>query len=338
MFKKINLQLFAEVEVGATNTTATLSAEMQIHYDKTLIQKAGPKLIHEKFAEHRKLPLRAGMTADFRCVEALPKLTTPIQEGVTPAPGSLVVTNKRATVQQYGGFVPVTDVLDMTAADPLIVETTEKSGEQMGLTRDTLLRDILNAGTHVFYAPSVDGEVVTPVETRKTLTANSKLTVRLVQKVVARLKMMNAPTIDGDYICILNPAVATDIMNDKLWREAYTYTTPENIRAGELGRIAGVRFFDSSEAKIFNDETCPDGLSVYSCLFFGKGAYATTDLEGQGGGEVIVKPKESGGTANPLNLYGTIGWKTLFAGVILCDEYLVRVECCSSDFPNAPAN
>ena len=337
-FRKINLQLFAEV--GATNTTGTVSAEMQTHYNKTLIDRAGPHLVHEQFAAKRNLPLRAGATVDFRCVEALPKATTPLEEGVTPAPGKVVVTNKRATVEQYGSYVPVSDKLELMAADPIIVEMTEKSGDQMGLTRDTIIRDIMNLGTQVMYVPSraADG-TVTEVQERKALTLNCKITVKDVQRAVARLRMMNAPTIDGKhYGCIINPAIELDIMDpDGGWWDANKYATPENIKEGEIGRMAGVRFFTSSEAKIFNDETCPDGLAVYSCLFFGKDAYAVTDLEGAGT-EMIIKPKESGGTANPLNLYGTIGWKTLFTGVILSDEYLLRMECTSSAFPAPAAN
>ena len=49
MIKTImNLQLFAEMN---TNTTATLSIENKVFYDKNLIEEASPYLIHDQWAD-----------------------------------------------------------------------------------------------------------------------------------------------------------------------------------------------------------------------------------------------------------------------------------------------
>ena len=88
--------------------------------------------------------------------------------------------------------------------------------------------------------------------------------------------------------------------------------TPENQYAGEIGRVAGVRFIETSEAAVYTgtEDGCPDKLAVFGCLFLADGAYGVTDVEG-GGLTTIIKQLGSGGTADPLDQRSTVGWKAL---------------------------
>ena len=79
---------------------------------------------------------------------------------------------------------------------------------------------------------------------------------------------------------------------------------------------------------IYPGEGGKQGCAVYGCLFLGKGAYGVVDLSE--GTEVIVKPRGSSGTADPLDQRSSVGWKGIHAAAILYDEYIVRVECGSS--------
>lgn len=82
------------------------------------------------------------------------------------------------------------------------------------------------------------------------------------------------------------------------------------------------------DAVIYPGEGGAEGCAVYGCLFVGKGAYGVVDLSE--GTEVIVKPRGSSGTADPLDQRSSVGWKGIHAAAILYDEYMVRVECGSS--------
>ncbi len=43
---------------------------------------------------------------------------------------------------------------------------------------------------------------------------------------------------------------------------------------GEIGKIGNIRFVETSEAKIWRDETgCPTGLAVFGTLVMGAHAY-----------------------------------------------------------------
>ena len=322
----INLQLFAEMN---TNTTlsAGLSVENKTHYDMTLIDEAQPLLVHDQFAQKRPIPKNGGKKIEFRKFAGLPKALTPLTEGVTPDGKSLEVTSLEAEVAQYGDYVVYSDVLDLTAIDPVVTEAVKVIGNQAGLTLDTITRDILQTGTNVFYCPKGDG---TEVKTRDALDNTCKLTAKMVKKVAAFLKKVNAPKIDGSYVAIIHPFVAYDLMNDPEWIEAHKYQDSVSIFEGELGKIGGVRFVESSEAKVYTG-------GVFGCIFLGANAYGVTDIEG-GGLRTIIKQLGSSGVADALDQRASIGWKAIKTAEILIEAYLIRVECKSELSGEVEAN
>ena len=65
---------------------------------------------------------------------------------------------------------------------------------------------------------------------------------------------MNAPTFDGKYVCILHPSVAFDLRQDEAWIAAHQYAAATELFSGEIGELHGVRFVETTEAKIFRGE------------------------------------------------------------------------------------
>ena len=335
-----SLQHFADNPSVNVTTDSKLSAENKTFYDRALVEEAGPNLIHGQFGQKRPIPKNGGKRIQFRRYASLPKALKPLTEGVTPEGRKLSATAVEAEVNQYGDFVCLSDVLDLTAIDNNVLEATKAVGRQAGLTLDTITRNVLQSGTNVFYCPKVGANgVQTPVTDRSGLDKTCTLTVDVVKKVAAMLKAANAPKIDGDYVCILHPYVAYDIMSDPRWEEMHKYTTPENMYQGEIGRIAGVRFVETSEAAVYKgtENSCPTGLAVFGCLFLAQGAYGVTEVTG-GGLQTIIKQLGSAGTADPLDQRSTVGWKALQTAEILMEPYMVRVECCSAFSPTAEAN
>jgi len=334
------LQLFADNPTVNVTTDAGLSAENKTFYDRALVEEAGPNLIHGQFGQKRPIPKNGGKRIQFRRYASLPKALKPLTEGVTPEGRKLSATAVEAEVNQYGDFVCLSDVLDLTAIDNNVLEATKAVGRQAGLTLDTITRNVLQSGTNVFYCPKIGANgAQTPVTDRSGLDKTCVLTVDVVKKVAAMLKAANAPKIDGDYVCILHPYVAYDIMSDPRWEEMHKYTTSENMYEGEIGRIAGVRFVETSEAAVYKgtENDCPEGLAVFGCLFLAQGAYGVTEVTG-GGLQTIIKQLGSAGTADPLDQRSTVGWKALQTAEILMEPYMVRVECCSAFSPSAEAN
>jgi len=251
----LDLTLFATAPNTTDSNTSgnDLSAEMKTFYSDYLIDIATPNLVHDQFGQKHPIPKNKGKTIEFRKYTQLPKLLTPLQEGVTPDGQPLNVTTITSTVKQYGGWIQLPDMLLLTAIDNNMVQATELLGDQAGRTLDTVTREVLNAGTNVIYAPIVSGDTVTPVSARHLLTANAKLTVDLIKQSVRFLKTQLAKPIEGGYyVAIIHPDVAYDLMKDPEWMEAHKYAAPEELFTGEIGRIAGVRFVETTEAKIFH--------------------------------------------------------------------------------------
>lgn len=323
IYTTLNLQLFAGNPNTNVTTDAGLSAENKTHYDMTLIDEAGPYLVHDQFGQKRPIPRNGGKKIEFRKYASFPKALTPLTEGVTPDGRKLSVSTIEAEVSQYGDYVTLSDVLDLTAIDNNVVEATKQCGRQAGLTLDTVTRNVLQSGTNVHFC---GGKTE-----RAQLTADCVLTVAEVKKVVANLKASNAPKINGSYVAIIHPYVAHDLMSDPEWIDAHKYATPENIYEGEIGKVAGVRFVETSEAAIYKDDTCPADLAVFGCLFIADGAYGVTEVTG-GGLQTIIKQLGSSGVADALNQRSSVGWKAIKTAEILVEAYLVRVECCSNEF------
>ena len=321
----INLQVFAnQVQ---TTLLSGLSAENKTFYDMTLLDEAQAALVHDQFAQKRPIPKNGGKTIEFRKFASLPKATTPLTEGVTPDGKSLNVTAITATVAQYGDYITQSDVLELTSIDNTIVEATKILGRQAGLTLDTITRNVLQSGTNVTYCPKSDG---TEVKSRSALDATCQLTVKVVQQVVAKLKGQNAPTINGKYVAIIHPYVAYSLMRDPEWIDAHKYAQPDNLFTGEIGEIAGVRFVETTEAKVYQG-------GVFGTLIMGANAYGVTEITG-GGLQTIIKQKGSAGTADPLDQRSSIGWKAIKTAELLIPNYLVRVESKVADFADTAAN
>lgn len=296
--------------VTNATTTATLSAELKTFYDKNLLREAKPNLVHNQFGQKRNIPKNGGKTIEFRKFSSLPKAKTALTEGVTPDGQSLTVTAITATVGQYGDYVRITDMLDLTAIDPILTETGKLLGNQSGETLDSLTADVLNAGTNVQYS---GGKTA-----RAQLAEGDVLTVDDIKKAVRTLKRNKAKKINGSYVAIIHPDAAYDLTNDPKWEAVKEYD-PKDWYNGEIGRIHGVRFVETTEAVRFGSG---DG-EVFSTLVLGADAYGITNIEG-GGLENIVKPFGSGD--DPLNQRATSGWKATHVAKILNDLYMVRIE------------
>ena len=323
---KARLDLFNNTNVTTDNTTGNdLSPEMKTYYSDYLIDMAEPELVHDQFGQKRPIPKNGGKTIEFRKYTPLAKALTPLTEGVTPNGQNLDVSTITATVAQYGGYIELSDVLLLTAIDNNLVEATKLLGSQAGRTLDTITRDVLAENTNVMYANGAAGYTA--------LAATDVLTVADVKKAVRALKQQNAPKINGWYVGIINPDCAYDLMNDQEWKYPHQYVDTQNIYEGEIGSIAGVRFVETTEAKVYGKGKAgkPAGTSatnsataVYITQFIGENAYGVTDVAG-GGLQHIVKQLGSAGTADPLNQRATVGWKAIKTAEMLVPQYMVSV-------------
>ena len=310
-----------QVITNVTNQNQ-LSAEDKTFYERALLERLLPQLNFYKDATKKKLPKNQGRTINFRRFNSLTAPNASLTEGVTPDGNDLNITTITATVAQEGDWVSISDLIQMTGIDPVITETSELLGEEAGLVVDKRIQTAISNGTNVFYAGNAQTRAGLESATTKYLTATD------IKKLVRKLKNANAKRFaDGFYHMQIDPDIAYDLMADTAWVDVSKYAKPEQMVKGELGKMHGMKFFESTNLNVVDSSTGANKIDVHIAYAYGKDAYACVDLEGGAGKpEIIVKPNGSAGSADPLDQRASAGWKNCFTAVITQPLALVRVE------------
>lgn len=306
------------------------TALIKQYNDRKLLEVAKTKLCFADYGQYRNIPKGNGKTVNYRRWNLFDPDTTvtTLTEGVVPEGLDLSQTEISATIEQYGAFVKITDVLDDVAFDDVVEGSRMLLGELLGTVIDHVTRDAMCTGLTVQYA-TADGVVPT---SRGAVTADCKLTIDEIRKAVRTLKKNKARKFSragsngGHYICIVDPDAVYDLQKDPDWKNVHEYQDKENIYNGELGRMYGVVFVESTEGKVFEAEGA-SGANVHATLIFGADAYGVIKLEGAGVMELIVKGRGSAGSADPLDQISTIGAKVHgYTAKVLNDDWIVRIE------------
>ena len=353
------LQLFADAGtlVNATGnyvnaydgkTTAfdsvnTLSGELKTFYDTELLENARVEMFYAQFAKKQPLPANHGKTVEWRKWNTFDKASK-LQEGVIPTGQKFGMSSKTGSIDQYGTYAAITDILELRAYDDTILGATEEMGASLAETQETLIRDALLVNTNVLYCDNITlatGAVAStptaPAQMEASATVMSLLTPDMVAKAVTIMKKNRVPTINGKYYAVIHPSVAYDLRKSDAWIEAHKYAKPEEIYNGEIGELHGCRFIENVFAPILaGDYANKATTKTYATYFFGKDAFGIIDPEG-GAAEMIVKDKSQIG--GPLNQFSTVGYKFETNGAtILYTERLLRVMSCSSFSATDDAN
>ncbi|HNX04154.1 MAG TPA: N4-gp56 family major capsid protein [Opitutales bacterium] len=327
-------------------TTANFPTEIRDFYDRVALRKAVPLITFRKWGQKRTLPRNKGKTVLFKRWGTLAPATTPLAEGVTPVGNKMDYVEIRATIQQYGDWIPVTDQVLMTSIDPFLTEASEQLGEQEGETHDILMRNDLLSGSNVVYANDVSGRtnVVAKVSTsdldiiiRTLKLANA----RKITKQVNPTANYNTAPIRAGYIAIIHPYQTGDVEALTGFVPVENYPSSVSVMDGEIGSYRGIRFIETTQAMCYEGgggdvaDTIKNTASkadVYPMLVFAEDAYGEIPLSGSNHGVIIKVHGENDryDTSDPLNQRGSIGWKSMWVGKILNDAWIVRYECAVS--------
>ena len=307
------------------NTLQTLSThtnENKTFYERTLLSRLLPKLCFYQYGQKRQLPKHEGDTINFRRFNSLSDATSALTEGAPGDGTTLDITAITAQLSQYGNYVTMSDKLMTVGIDQVMTEAAELLGENAASTIDALTSAVVGAGTYVQYASTSAGT--------NSITTNDLINGDLVAKAVRTLRGYDAqPVKDGYFIGIIHPYVAFDLRNDPLWQDVSKYNGGEAIKKGEIGKIHGVRFIESTKAPYAANTS---EVVVYKTCIIGKDAYGVIDLESQGAGKpsIITKDLGSGGTSDPLDQKASVGWKAAFVAKRLQEKALCRIESAAS--------
>ena len=300
-------------------TSPGLSAGMITLYNKNLLKTFEPVLAHLRFGDEHPFPKNNGTKMSFRKLLPLDADTTALAEGEPGEAQMLAEVEVTSELAQYGKYIYTTDKLDMTHFDLNIDRKVTLLGNQGRLSMDSVVRDELATCTNVIYA---NGKAA-----RAALTAEDVVTSRDIRKAVRTLKNSLAmPFEDGMYVALVNPNVTFDLQDDEDWKKVSQNQDKLNIYSGEVAKLFGCRFIETTNAKIF-EGAGSDSADVASIIILGRYAFGYSSLTGAEP-RVIVKPHGSAGTSDPLDQKASVGWKMDgFAVKLLQPEFAVRIEC-----------
>lgn len=246
-----------------------------------------------------------------------------LTEGVAPTALAQTLGYEEFTAYQAGQRIEVTDVAAMESPLDLMGLAGRNIARDAAATADEYVGRILAAGTNVLYAGV--GNVA-----RTDVGATDAITGSLVRRARANLAADSVPTFgDGTYHGIIHPAVVFDFEEDSDvggWLSVGTYSAPDQIVSGEMGKYAGVKFFESPSARVFTAGGA-GSVDIYSTFIAGPDSYAFGDWG-------RLEFPMYGFTAAPGNDLGqkaSVGWKG-FLGALLVDEAgarYIRIESAS---------
>jgi len=316
-------------------TTGFLSTKVQAVYDRMLLTRAVDNQIFDIGAQVRSIPANSNAKKAFayRYKNILPA-TTPLAEyngSNIKAPNKIVREEVEYAVGHYGDYIVYTDELDLYDFDTIRSSFLDILGDQADITIDVIRRDTLRGGTNVLYADGAADRAAVATGSKK-LTENDfkimavKLKNQRAKKfkrvVVGSTKVGTTP-IRSAYLGIISPEVTEDLRGLTGWKNVEDYADySKAVSDDEVGSIGDFRCLESTN----NEAVDQGGTNVYLSLFFGENAYTTVTLRGKKGITTKVKALGSAGSEDPLDQYGTIGWKAITGCAILNEAWLIRAE------------
>ncbi len=268
-------------------------------------------------------------TVVFRGFNRLALALTPLSEGITPAGQNLTMNSVTAVLSQYGDFTVISDIVEFLYDRSMIKDASEVLGIQSSETIDTVIMNVVGAGTNVIYGDNT-------VTARTSVTSTMYISTTRLTQAVRWLERNNVkkfptmPVIGNAYACAMHPDVVADLRVDTGWVAAVNYSSPTpsnpnrgDLFTGELGYWEGLRVISTTMTPIYAAGGS-GGADVYGTIIWGRGAYAVSEFAG--GLKTYIHTGGVQDTSDPLEQRSTVGWKWEGVAAILDNNRLIRIE------------
>ena len=309
----------------AITTTTQLPPEVRQYFDRLLLTLARPYFIYDLFAQKRQIPLNSGDQMVFRRYGTLAAATIPLGDGQTPAGDQLSATDFTTQVQWYGSFVTITDQVQYVVQDRVLNEATRVLSLQLGLTLDTLIRDMMvSTASTIACSNGINGGTpteVTDADIQVAVVALRQGNARLMTNPLPGEDKFGTAPVRASYWGFMSVDIQDDLEAVSSFLSSANYPNQMNALEAEWGSTRNVRWLLNT-----------NGYSIagtYSNFILGQEAYGVVRL-GAKEAEFIVKPLGDSGTADPLNQRGSVGYKYPFATRILNDNWITRLTATHS--------
>lgn len=314
-------------------------------YDQSLLERVVVGTIWDKYGQAKSVPAGSNTKKGFamRYKNILPT-TTPLAEytGTIKQPVKIVREEVEYEVGHYGDFIEYSDELDLYDFRKIQSDFLDILGDHAAISMETVRRDAIRGGSNVVYAgTTVSRQAVADNKTALT-DANIKTTILKLKAqgakkftgVISGTNKVGTTPIRSAYVGVCSIYGTEDLRGLTGWKDVEDYADySKRISDKEVGAIKDIRFVesDNDEGIIVRNTADDEDIIVEQTMVMGMDAYATTTVRGKQGIQTIIKPIGSSGAKDPLNQYGTIGWKAISGCAILNQAWLVRMEHVSPD-------
>jgi N4-gp56 family major capsid protein len=339
-----------------SNNYGDLGVQAGVYAEKKMLEHAEPILVLNKLGDHKPMPKNASKVIRFRRPQPLPLATTPLTEGVRPAGTNFRYDRFNATLQQYGDWMPITDIVHDLHEDPVGSDMSRMAGEQAAETIEMIAYGELIGGTNVIYgngtarnqvnAPLNLGHVRNAVRTL--LSARAKRITTILSGSV----MIGTAPVEAAFVAVCHTDIIASVRNMKGFTPVAEYGQRKVLCPEEVGSVEDVRFIASP---LFNPwvnaggakgsgateaiSTSGTAADVYPVLFMGQHAFGHIALKGnkEAGGAIkpMVRNPGSPSHGDELGQLGSVSWKTYYTCKILNDLWMLRVEVAALKTPEA---
>ena len=331
----------------ALTTYGDISPRTAAYAVAAMLKRALPYLVIEKFGQSFPIPNNSTKSAKFRRYEALPKATVPLVEGVTPQGKTLTYTDVTANLNQYGDFVPLTDVIADTHEDPVFQQAQEVISEQAAQTVEAVRYGIIKAGTNVYYSGSGitarNAVITAPTqgELRKVVRGLKRQNAGFISKMTSSSPNYKTESVRPCFVGLTHVDTESDFRAISGFLDAKDYANQgAMVSEFEFGTSEGIRMVQSTVFESFPDAggttsgkitTSGTKGDIYPTLIIAKDAYGLVPLKGKDSIAPIVLNPGKPSDSDPLGQRGYVGWKLMTTAVILNELFMARLESCATE-------
>ena len=302
-------------------TTSEVNAGVEAYFHKVALTTPKPKYIYELWAEGYDIPSNNSTVWKARRYNRLAAATVKLAEGITPNGSKLAKVDLLASVDQYGDWIMVSDVVVLTTDGMVLAKEAEMQADQVQNTRDQLCRDVMNATASVLTCshgtPTATLLNKTDIDVVAT-TLFGNLAEHITDYVKASPGVGTAP-LRPAYVGLFHYLLRENLSSVSGFIGTQQYPQQNFLHTYEWGSTGEVRWIMSTQA--------PVASGVYSNLIFGKEAYSKINLS-SGRIENYVSPPGSG--VDYLRQRTVAGWKMWAGWRLLQDLFIINLKSTKS--------
>jgi len=322
------------------------------YYDELFLTVSEKNLVHAQLGQlNRQVPNgENAYSVYWTRWKPLTAVTSGATEGAATGAVNMSAVNVTGTVTQYDNAVTISDVLAATSIGDIMKEAIRELGYNAGLSIDTVVRDAVvpngmprmagltgsNAVTRWSSIPRT--AVLSISEIRK---ATRDLMSTDAQAPDSRVSMAQGQSVStnpgagmgGYWAAVISPDSVYDLQGDTAtgaWVDTNRYAGADKIFTGEVGKLYGVRFLQTSNAKAHAEKNASvtsrsaivaSGV-IQETLIVGANYFGITKLQQL---KTYIKPFGQAIGGDITEKVAGAGWKTTFGTAILYSGYGVSL-------------